>query len=1134
MSRRRPPAARASRLAVLAALACAASPRAARTDGPDALGSLVATAAEEALCARGTAGLASPSPEVAALAARELLLSGPAGIRTAARRLRAGDATAAEALALVEVLSASDHREADEVLALAARARAFEVRAVVARALGAGRSGRAVETLVALCADPTSAVRAAALRSLFALDSEAAVEARLTLPAEPDAELLALRLRLHRLRGDRDPRLRRAALSVLVAVTQGGGAAPSELDLAERLAEPLATEAVRVLATQDLRGDPDAVAALWVVAASALSPPFAGRATPALRAAGVDAVLACVACADAPLPSRASGLASIVDLLAEADGPLTGPQGAEARETLERGLGSLGAAIVAPLGSALLQGRFPDPGQGTRHLAALPLDTALDALGRLALFAPHADVRRAAAAELAALRRTGTPPMADRVADALAADADREVRVHAVLALTDEPEAFAGPRLARALLDADDMVASHAADVLVSHRARGDASAFPTLREALLADPPRAYKRTLLDTLARTPDDGVYALFHALLTRGPASRRRDVLDAVRARTSRLRGPEAAALVRRAADEPALGLRPVDVAPALTVVDGPAGVEYIRARWRTVQGRGVFVRNLRQVTHESALDFALALAGELPDHDTTLLAELMTVLSEGPGRGAPARTEAFWRRMLSHRDPAVVDVAVARLAGIPHAPMADLLLPVVADRDRHPRVREHALVACGAHAGSPPTELLWRIASDREEDDDLRREATYQLIGRADPALRRKALAFLSEGVDQASEAVDLMAALAGAGASPGEAADLLEVLRRELAQRFAKVPYFRAGAPSAAVAALEDRIRSLTLALASTGDAASLTALADLVVDPRCARYALEARRHAALLRGTGGGPLAARADPPDLDHVLHLSTPDARTSGLTPVPRIVTDAIGALAEQAPAGASHVLARAIDDARASGDLALTSDAYWLAVMRRLLHRGRDAVSRPHDPALDAAVAAVRGAMARTWPVAGAEEAFAVEAQMRAAVAAGRWAEASAAALDAARRLSRLGLCDLEPSRWYAAGRELPTSFAPFLVLRARADVLAGAAAAAEGKAEEARAAFARARQRAPGRADVLRLCALVKHRIGFDLEGAREDLREAVAAVRRTGGQPSPDDEALAAALAGAAPRRDR
>ncbi|MFO0934128.1 MAG: hypothetical protein U1E39_15680 [Planctomycetota bacterium] len=1118
---------------LVAALAATAgpAPRPARADGdaglPPGLAALPATPEETARAARAMAALGDPSPEVAAAAAHALLLSGAAGLREAARALLRGDAPEAARGALVEVVGASDAPEADAVLAAAADARRFEVRAAVARALGAGRSDAAVPTLARLALDPSGAVRAAALRALFALETAAAVEARVALPADRDADLLALRFRLHRLRGDDAPRLLALATSAAAFAR----------------APAVRVEAVRWLATHD---GPEADDLLEAFVAETWGTPAEGREVRAglgvacegyvratERCAGTEALLALLGRPTTPVATRALLVELAVDALARPQRTGGAEIDEEARVTLEARLPEVGAALVGPTLRALREGRFDDPKHGTRLLASLERGLAVASLGDLVLADPPETVLKAAAGELALLRRVGRAEVADALR---AAGRPSDVRAAAVTALADEPEEIAAPRLVAALDDPDVDAASRAADVLLERRARGEASAWAALSRALLTEPTRAFERTLLDTLAAAPDDAAYALFEQLMTQGPVARRRDVLDAIRSRTSRMRGHRAAALVRRAAEDLSLGLKPGDVAPALTSVDGAEGVRYIRARWRDASAPGVFLRNLRQVRHVSALDFALELAASLPDSATALLNELMTVLSEAPATD-PARTDPFWRRMLAHPDPELRAQAVRTLPRVEHGDLVALLLPVVTDPKQPASLRLDALRGCADASDPPSTETLWALASDRLEDEDLCQEAARRLVLRADADLRRRALAWLGRGVDEASEVVDTMAVLAGRGASSAEAAALLAGFERDVDVRFGRTPYFR---PSDAVdddsqRAAVGRASSQLRSLAAAADPVALAALAARVFDPRFARYALEARRYAAFGRGLGGGPLAGAWDPPEAGLLLYTEELDPNAVPVSVVPDTGTDIVAALVGLGPPDAPRLLVRALDDARASGALAAFPDAYLVTLLRRV---DDAAATAPRDPARDAAVQAVldalNAALVRAWPVAGAQELWAAEQRVARASRSRDFAAAAVAAADAVRLAARTGLCDLSPSRWLAEGRTVPRDWFPWRTLRARQDLLEAAAAAAAGRAEAATEGFRRGLARARDRAGVLRLAAHLKHAVGFDLPGAADDLRRAVELARRTGGEATEEDGALLAALESGAPAPPR
>lgn len=1082
---------------------------------PPEVAALVGTPAEEALAAAAGARLAGATADDARQARAELLLAGPAGTRTAARRLAARPADDGARLALVEVLDASPVPAVDDVLGAAADDPRPEVRAVIARALGAGRSGRAVDLLVRLAADPSPAVRAAALRALFALDTPVARTARAELPTDPDADLAALRLRLHRLRADDAPAVRARA-----AATFAGGRAPrARLEAARLLATAPDPAAVPLLAF--------AVAETWAAPERALAlraeagVPVAGYDPVASRLVAVEALLALVLSPTAPLPLRAELLELAADAIARPSRRGCPTSDYEALTTLRQRLPSVGPALAGPLVRRLAAGDVDDPTPCVQLLGALGPDVAVPALGGLVTGGAAVEVVKAAAAELAVAGRVGR----DDVADALLAPrASSDVRTAGVDALAREPAARAVPRLAPLLDDADEAVASRAADALAD---RPEPAARAALEAALEAPPTRKWEQTLLYTLAARPDPAAYALFHRLLTAGPEERRRQVLDAVRALTSRMRGPEAAALVRRAVEEP-LGLGPGDLAPALTAVDGEAGVGYVRARWRRARNPEVFVRNLQRVAHPSALDAALEIAAAVGDDQPAVLKALMTVLT-GPAARDPARTDPFWRRVLRHPDPDVSDAAVRALPSARHGPLGDLLVPVLADPSRRSTTRTAALAACGDEPEVPPSALLWALASDRLEDEGVRAEAAKALLRRDRPDIRAKAGAWLREGVEEVSDVVEAVATLAGRGATPGEAADLLALWDRELAARYVRPPYF-APTPARDDQEALDRMASLAAALVATRDATTLGELGRRVFDPRFAQWSLEARRYAAVGRVQAGGPLTARLDPPWAAVLLSTEAADPREIPVLPAPGPASELVRALAHGGvPGGALH-LVRALEEAAASGRLALFSDAYLAQLLRRVADPGAGAAPRAPDPvadaAADAAVDALEAAMHRTRPVAGAEEAFAVEARFQRAFRRRAWPAAAAAAEEAAALGARTGLCDVPAGRWIAMGREVPKDLRSWLELRARADLLAGAVAASAGKRAEAHEAYRRGLARVPWSADAHQLAASLKALDGFDPVGALLDTETEIDLRRRTGEATAADLARLDAARA--------
>ena len=100
----------------------------------------------------------------------------------------------------------------------------------------------------------------------------------------------------------------------------------------------------------------------------------------------------------------------------------------------------------------------------------------------------------------------------------------------------------------------------------------------------------------------------------------------------------------------------------------------------------------------------------------------------------------------------------------------------------------------------------------------------------RLLGRREPALRESALAWLAERADDPSDVAILLARVAGDGAAPSQAADLLQLLRDALSQRFTGAPYYL-GRREDADRVLLDRTRALAEGAAATEDRRVVSAM---------------------------------------------------------------------------------------------------------------------------------------------------------------------------------------------------------------------------------------------------------------------------------------------------------------
>src|SRR5262245_407139 len=303
-------------------------------------------------------------------------------------------------------------------------------------------------------------------------------------------------------------------------------------------------------------------------------------------------------------------------------------------------------------------------------------------------------------------------------------------------------------------------------------------------------------------------------------------------------------------------------------------------------------------------------------------------------------------------MLSGRvDDSLRIAALRELYKLEHLPLSDLVVPIVRSAKEAPDTREKAISVLRSEPGWKAHEgLLWKIASDRTEDDELRTRASAALEGGASPAIRARALAWLEEPLDENTDALRAIARVAGAGASSAEAARLLDLLDTAISEHYARRPYYR---PARLDPAYDAKVGALCLALDLSADGASLDALAARLLDPRFAAWSAEARKIRWLGATSGAAALTGFEDPLPVD----VLTQQATTRGgeaVSPVP-LETDALasallgaGSLGERQAERLAALPARidrAVAEARAKGRLSLLSDAYFGALARRFRSGG---------------------------------------------------------------------------------------------------------------------------------------------------------------------------------------------
>jgi tetratricopeptide (TPR) repeat protein len=1038
---------------------------------PPGLAALVGSALDERLASEAIARLENAAERHDAQAV--LALSGDAGVRIAAERLAERPVGAPALEALLLTLSASPRADVDEVLARAARAPRFETRVVAAYGLGAGRSPSAIRALVPLASDPMPAVRAAAVRALFAIDTTAARTARLGLPDDLDPRIQELRLRLHRLRGDGDPALLPLALRSYVR-----GKSPG-----------IRVEGARCLALGGV-GTPPLVLALvllehgvsaetGVLVRAGLRGPVGGAPPGDARLVAAETISALLDRGDLSPDVRAGLVDMGVHHLAHpasVDGTRVDE---DARRILVSILPEAGPGLVRPVAKRLESRSFADPIHGIRLLTSLDEATWLPVVRALAdprtAGDPRADpVTRAATGALRDLGRVGDPEVARALLDPRL---PQDVVTDGVRALARDDAAIALPLLEAALSDRRDAVASTAAEVLLS---RPEREARASVERAVLDATWRSFDDDCFQELVRPADDEAYALLERAFASGDDRLREQAFDAFVSERASLRGERARALVLRESKGPLPRGDTGIVARALARVDGAALVAFVRAHLPGARSPGVLLRNLQSVADPGALDLALEVAAST--HEPSMLLEVGTVLA-GPSARDRARTDPFWRRLLSSGQPTLVDDGLRLLRRADHGDLSDLLEPIVRSLKESDERRLAALKVLVQDWRPPHEPLLWGVASDPTEHEDLRIVAATALEGRASPAVREKAIVWLRERVDEPGPPVASIGRLSGKGASPADAAALVSILDATLARRFEARPYFRPTGEGDATdrVAYENRVIALTQAIGLSGDPAAFDHLADLLFDPRFAAYAQEVRRDAALGLPVGGGVLVPLGPSPRSTVLLH------RGNTLpAPIPPEVRHVVAALKSGTPESAASRVARALSQARSSGRLAAFDDLYLLWLSYDLHHKNHGdfvAAADVVEAALDAAL-----------PSGGPEESSAADLRIEGRVREGRYDDAVALQERKVRADARSGLPDAD-ERW--------------IVERATLDFLRGAAAALAGRTEEARDAFRRGVARAPNDPTVRNNAAWYRACAGFDLEAAAVDARRALAVEHR-------------------------
>ena len=248
---------------------------------------------------------------------------------------------------------------------------------------------------------------------------------------------------------------------------------------------------------------------------------------------------------------------------------------------------------------------------------------------------------------------------------------------------------------------------------------------------------------------------------------------------------------------------------------------------------------------------------------------------------GRAASAPARTDPFWKRLLSRGSGDMRPRRGPGARGRRPRPHGRLSRPPPRRREpvrrfapgRPPRARARRRAA-------PRTAALPAgIEPHRGRGPEARVRARPVPI--ASDATRESAVEWLAEAIDESSAAVVRIAEVAGTGATAERARRLLGLFqsgRRGALRR----PAVRAADRRRRRRALRYGSRRSRSPSRSTRDPAALDGLTDALLDPRFAEFQRESRGLFAHEHASGGGPLTSGIDPLELDVVAALRRRDA------------------------------------------------------------------------------------------------------------------------------------------------------------------------------------------------------------------------------------------------------------
>ncbi len=1087
---------------------------------PEGIAAVVPTETERALANSAITVLCSPPFRDGFEWSRKLLvLLDDVGLQAVATRLARGGVPRSALPILLQIVSVSDHEEADLLLLRAAKERRPVLRMIAAEGLGRGRTIDAVGALETLARDDVSGVRAAALRSLFASEAAEAVTARCELPTDRESSLHAYRLRSHLRTGDR-------GAAVLALARDGylhGRTAAVRSEASHLLAQPgvgADPKTLRLLILENGSGDFIAGLRRW-----ALGAPQYGYDSVHLRRIAIDAALTLYEHADATDEDRTWALERMVDWIARPVDMDPYLDTAIPEHKLRLRLPDFGAPIIEPVLTRLKAGAFFYPRHGIVLIRELGPELALPVLHEL--IAPGDAETEAARAKLpfrqrflrleasevlSRWKRVGDEGLARKI---LASDAPVYLKLDIVNALVGEPASWALPLLRETLHAEAVELRLRAIDVL---ERRPEPEARAILIEDLFREGTDAYQRADL-RLAPVVGEPIDDLGWTLLERALAEPRWPLQRAALAivadpRRRDVRTERTQALLEAVA--PRFDQAREALLIAWVVTDPQRAVRYVREVWEQAdhpRSQEAWLRQLKDVRGEAAVnaavDFALSIAATL-DKEPRFLGPVTDVL-EGRWRHRGDEITAFWRRLLAPNARKSWLTAVASLDH-PGAPdLADLLLPILvlarngkalADSTENDEVglAQDVLRALRFQPWDKIESAVVETTLDPLVQIGVRLVAARMLIGRVRPKARSRLAAWLygtsvqgapanpaaetPEGWNQDGMLQWLVAGAVGVEGDAAAAKALLGALQSELQTYYGVTANL--DPDSAPTKPFVHRAGALAYGVMRTKSKASIEALGALLFLPQMATYATKAadRQRSMLFAGGVGSAARAPAPLPYLEHtaegLYHVLTPEAS--------RILAQLRTADDETL----SDVLGKVLESAHKSSSLALFPDVYLFKIALVL----RD----ERDGARPRAAETVERYIRRLAPVDGIADYASASRRADVFARAGRYTDAVRAQETVVRIIAR---------RNYEEAKYDLRTYA-----RAKLDALRGQVHAADGEDALAEAAFRRAILRAPGDAFVLRTVALLRARVDFNLALAEDAARRAVHLEQRVRDEP--------------------